>query len=283
MFWALFSFLIIFPASAAPAKMPTPQPVSARMVAAMWEEEQATYDPRAERELLDLANRTRVRAELTQFKLDEGLSQAARKHAIEMAMHQQLSHQFSGELALSQRLAESCKLYLVEAAENVASADSADRAHDGLMHSPPHRENLLHPSYNAIGIGVVRRGGTLYVVQDFGNSVSMLSEQGAESAISKSIEGHRSEAKLPPLELRMATAAHKQACAMSKEDSLKVSPLASEGRHIFRYTSIQPANLPDAVIQAINDGSVHAYTVGSCFARTKSYPNGIYWVVLIFY
>src|SRR5262249_2971786 len=140
----------------------------AHLVMAAWE--QPSFDAIAEKDLLDLANRARAQAGLAPFRTDPGLTHAARQHAAIMAEHQELSHQFSGEPELSQRLATNSLLYIIEAAENVASADSADRAHDGLMHSPHHRENLLHPSYNVVGIGVVRRGDQLYVVQDFADS-----------------------------------------------------------------------------------------------------------------
>ena len=258
------------------------QPETAHVIAAMWEDS-STYDAQAEGELLELANRERSRAGLTKFKPDSGLTKAARQHATVMAQRQELSHQFPGEPDLAQRLAANCKLYLVEAAENVAYAETADRAHDGLMHSPPHRENLLHPSYNTIGIGVVHRGDTLYVVQDFGNSLATLSGEEAEDAIAQSIDHQRASGRLSKLKRLDSASAHKQACAMAEGDSLKSPAQAAEGRHILRYTSIQPGTLSVQSSEAITDGSVHSYAVGTCFSRSKSYPNGIYWVVLIFY
>jgi cysteine-rich secretory family protein len=280
MFWVLIPSLAIFLLEAEVSSK-LPPPPDAHIIAAMWEDSYA-YDVQAERELLELANRERAHAQLTQFKMDEGLTRAAREHAAAMAKRGELSHQFPGEPDLAQRIAANCKLYLVEAAENVAYADSTERAHDGLMHSPPHRENLLHPSYNTIGIGVVRRGDTLYVVQDFGNSIATQSGEQVEAAIAQAVERQRTNAKLSALKRLDGVVAHKQACAMAGGDSLKANA-ASEGRHILRYTSIQPVNLPAQAAPAINDDSVHAYAVGSCFSRSKSYPNGIYWIVLIFY
>ena len=259
-----------------------PWPVNVHLLAAQREDSSA-FDAQAEGELLELANRERSRAGLAKFKPDAGLSKAARQHATVMAQHRQLSHRFPGEPDLAQRLAANCKLYLVEAAENVAYAETTDRAHDGLMHSPPHRENLLHPSYNTIGIGVARHRDTLYVVQDFGNSLATLSSDGAENAIAQSIDRQRASAGLSKLKRLDSAPAHKQACAMAEGDSLKSQAQATEGRHILRYTSIQPGTLPTQSAQAISDDSVHSYEVGTCFSRTKSYPNGIYWVVLIFY
>jgi uncharacterized protein YkwD len=284
MFWTLApaTALFLMMEAAVSPKIPVPPSPTAHVIAAIWEGS-SVYDVQAEHELFALANRERSRAELTQFKLDAGLTKAARQHAMVMASHQELSHQFAGEPDLAQRLAANCRLYLVEAAENVAYANTADRAHNGLMHSPPHRENLLHPSYNAIGIGVVRRGDARYVVQDFGYSVATLSGEQAEDAIAKSLDRQRIGAKLSPLKRQDSATPHKQACAMAEGDSLKSATSASEGGHILRYTSTQPGTLPAPAAQAITDESVHAYAVGICFSRSKSYPNGIYWVVLIFY
>ncbi len=39
------------------------------------------------------------------------------------------------------------------------------------MLSPPHRANLLNPAYNVVGLGVVRSGDRLYIVQDFGHAL----------------------------------------------------------------------------------------------------------------
>ena len=92
-----------------------------------------------------------------------------RAHATEMAAQQQLSHQFPGEPSLLTRLTKNSNLHLDAAAENVAYASTVDQAHDVLMHSPPHRENLLNPGYNVGGFSVVRSGSVLYVTEDFGH------------------------------------------------------------------------------------------------------------------
>ena len=32
---------------------------------------------------------------------------------------------------------------------------------------------------------------------------------------------------------------------------------------------------------AIEDRAVHAFSVGTCYARSNNYPNGVYWVTLV--
>jgi uncharacterized protein YkwD len=51
--------------------------------------------------------------------------------------------------------------------ENVAVAPNVSSAHRALEASPSHRENMLNPAFNQMGIGVEVRGGRAYLVQVF--------------------------------------------------------------------------------------------------------------------
>ena len=89
------------------------------------------------------------------------------------------------------------------------------------MHSPPHRENLLNPSYNVAGFGVVRAGNSLYVAQDFAHSLPAYSPHQAGGLVSGSIARMRREANLPQLQWMDSDAAESAACSMARADSLK--------------------------------------------------------------
>jgi uncharacterized protein YkwD len=52
-------------------------------------------------------------------------------------------------------------------AENVGMGQTVPQLHYAFMHSPPHKANILNPSYTQIGIGVVVVGHEVYVVEDF--------------------------------------------------------------------------------------------------------------------
>jgi uncharacterized protein YkwD len=274
---------VVLIGGAAPGKDPQPVPAKVLNVASAQPQpspnNSSPYDVEAERELLDLANQARAQAGVGPLQMNDGLTQAARAHASEMARQQQLSHQFSGEPALAQRLATNCSLHLDQAGENVAYASSVDQAHQGLMHSPPHRENLLNPSYNVAGFGVVRAGVSLYVAQDFGHSLPAYSPHQAGGLVSGSIARMRREANLPQLQWKDSDAAESAACSMAHADSLKT--VAARGSYILRYTTEQPETLPEAATRVIEDRSVRTFSVGTCYARTSSYPNGVYWVTLV--
>jgi uncharacterized protein YkwD len=52
--------------------------------------------------------------------------------------------------------------------ENVGYAGSVRRLHRGLMRSPSHRENILRPRFDHVGIGIVRTAsGRVYEAQVF--------------------------------------------------------------------------------------------------------------------
>ena len=56
------------------------------------------------------------------------------------------------------------------AGENLALAPTVQVAHRGLMNSPGHRANILHPQFGRVGIGILDGGiRGLMITQDFRN------------------------------------------------------------------------------------------------------------------
>src|SRR6266852_585289 len=141
MFWALITVISLHlaagGASSKPAADRTPGISSSQQQASP--SDSFTYDVEAERQLLEMANTERAHAGLAPLKMSDGLVRAARAHAAEMASQNQLSHQFSGEPSLPQRLAASSTLRLEREGEDVAMACNPDQDHQALMSSPPHR------------------------------------------------------------------------------------------------------------------------------------------------
>lgn len=279
---ALIAFLaILLTTGVVTLEVPVLHAAQQQAVDAADSQSSPAYDAEAERRLLELANRDRAKAGLPPLHKDEGLTQAAREHGATMAVQRKLSHQFSGEPNLVDRLAANTKTRLDQAGENVAFAGSVDQAQDNLMHSPPHRANLLNANYNVAGFSVVRSGSLLYVTQDFGHSLPNRSDDEVEVLVGRSIDHIRSQARLRGLERLDSREAADTACAMAKADSLKTP--APRSRTVVRYTTSQPQTIPSEASQAIGNASLHAVAVGSCYARSAAYPTGVYWVVLLFY
>ena len=238
------------------------------------------YDTEAERQLLEMANRERAKAGLPLLQVDDGLTRAARAHAAAMAGQQKLSHQLSGEPNLAHRLAANSKAHLDQSGENVAFAGSVNQAQDSLMHSPPHRANLLNAGYNVAGFSVVRSGSLLYVAQDFGHSLPNYSSEQADDLVAATVDHMRAQSRQPSLLRTDGREAAAAARAMANADSLHTA--APHGRAILRYTTSDPQVIPTNASRAIADRSIRAFSVGSCYARTASYPSGVYWVTLRF-
>ncbi len=261
-----------------PAKPATVKDVSLRPITSGAEP--ILLGSSAEHRLLDLANQARLQTGVPPLSVDEGLTEAARSHAAAMASRDELSHQFSGEPALPQRVSAKSKLHFDRAGENVAYANTIEQAQEGLMHSPQHRENLLDPNYNVAGFAVVQMGPKVYVVQDFGHSLDSVSDQQAEEAVTHALAQMRTGANQPGLVAADGGVARQMACAMARADSLKTSSL--QARYVLRYTAMQPDVLPSNASKIVRDPSINSFSAGSCYAKTTNYPNGAYWVVLIF-
>jgi uncharacterized protein YkwD len=239
-------------------------------------------EPQAEEQLLYLANQARQQAGAPPLTLDPGLTQAARTHAQAMVDARQLSHQFDGELSLPQRLAATTGLQLDEEGENVALDYDPEHGHEHLMLSPPHRANLLNPTYNVVGLGVVRNGNRLYIVQDFGHALPSYTVTELKDRIAVAVNQIRRRANQPELQRRDLLIADSVACSMAEADKVATAPARklAERFTVLTYTSLHPETLPSGAAHAIASRTVHTFSIGACYARSETYPNGVYWVLL---
>ena len=240
------------------------------------------FDSTSEQQLLQLANQARAQAGAPPLGLDGGLSQAARVHAQAMVDAQQLSHQFDGEPSLAQRLAAATALQLDQEAENVALDFDPEQAQRHLMLSPHHRANLLNPAYNVVGLGVVRSGDRLYVVQDFGHALPNYSAEQMKERIAATVAEARHQAKQPDLARRDLPTADGAACSMAQADKFGTSPIHQLAQRytLLTYTSLNPETLPAGAEGVLARRNLRSFSVGACYARTETYPTGVYWVLL---
>jgi uncharacterized protein YkwD len=240
------------------------------------------YEFQVEEDLLQLANQSRQRAGAPSLTLDTGLTAAARTHAQAMLEAHQLSHQFSGEPTLMLRLAATSTLQLDQAAENVALDYSAQGGHEHLMLSPPHRANLLNPAYNVVGLGVVRSGDRLYIVQDFAHALPKYSADEVKRNVAEAVNQMRRQATRPALSRRDLQNADEAACSMAQADKLGTASVRqlTQRYTVLTYTSLHPETLPAQASHAIRSPNLHDFSIGACYARTDSYPTGVYWIVL---
>jgi len=204
-----------------------------------------------ERVLFDLANQERKANGVAPLVWDDSLASAARRHAMIMAEHGAISHQFADEPDLSARLSAAGARFGV-VAENVAVGPSAGAIHAGWMKSPPHRANLLDPALTSLGIGVAERNGDLFAVEDFSRATASLSLAAQESRVG---------AELEKLGLRILE---------DNEDARRtcmLGPGHESGKgnlFLFQYSSSDLDKLPRTLEREIRTGRYRTAEVGAC-------------------
>jgi hypothetical protein len=133
-------------------------------------------------QLLALVNQARAAAGAGPLKWDENLSLAARKHCQRMAAEGPIAHRYGGELDLAERAGLAAAHFdLIE--ENIAIGKTPEEIHDEWMHSPGHRQNMLNPAVDRVGIAVVASRGVLYATADYAHGVQALSREQVEAHI----------------------------------------------------------------------------------------------------
>lgn len=107
-----------------------------------------------ERQLYDLTNAARVRHNRSILSWDSEVSVTARKHSEDMAKNDFFSHDNLEGLTPFDRIKED-GIHFKRAGENLAYGQSSSIfAHEGLMNSKGHRDNILLKDYSSLGIGV---------------------------------------------------------------------------------------------------------------------------------
>jgi uncharacterized protein YkwD len=147
----------------------TVQPESRGRVDLPFRVAQAKPRPDLETQMLAMVNAERRAAGLKPVQPDSDLTQVARAHSSDMFARGYFAHVSPEGRDLGNRLQKARVGYLA-AGENLALAPTLYSAHNGLMHSPGHRANILRPQFGRLGIGILDGGSHgLMVTQAFRN------------------------------------------------------------------------------------------------------------------
>ena len=122
--------------------------------AGFYTEASAALKDGFEYQLFDLTNAARVKNGLQVLKWDDQVRVTARKHSVDMAENNYFSHtNLEGESPFDRM--EEDRITFSVAGENLAFGQfSSIFAHEGLMNSLGHRENILKPDFELLGVGV---------------------------------------------------------------------------------------------------------------------------------
>lgn len=103
--------------------------------------------------LFELTNSTRIQRNLPLLKWNDEVAETARKHSEDMAANNYFSHTNQQGKSPFDRMEEDGIRFFV-AGENLAYGQySSIFAHEGLMNSMGHRENIVKADYGFLGIG----------------------------------------------------------------------------------------------------------------------------------
>ena len=114
-------------------------------------------------------NKARAERGLKALTLDEKLSEVARTFSCRLARDDFFGHVTPSGEGLSDRLRASGHDARA-AAENIAKNNAknpVDRAMQGWLKSPGHRDNMMSRDFTMTGVGVCMRGTTYYITQIF--------------------------------------------------------------------------------------------------------------------
>jgi uncharacterized protein YkwD len=123
-----------------------------------------------EQRILDLTNEARAKEKLPPLKVNATLLKVARAHSANMARQGKMEHVLDGKKP-SERIDKAGYDYR-SCGENIGAAEKGatlDALFKGWMDSKVHRENILSPKFDEIGIGIATDDkGETYYTQDFG-------------------------------------------------------------------------------------------------------------------
>lgn len=235
----------------------------------------------AEQILFDAANHERAARKLHPLKWDKALAKAASDHAQRMAQQNTLSHQLPGEEDFKARALRAGARFN-SLAENIAEGPDAPGIHTQWMNSPPHRENLLDPKLDSIGIAVADRNGELFAVEDFSLAVAdlTLEEQELQVAsilIDKNLHVMNDVRGSKITDARATIAEARNACAQNGK-------YIGTRRNSFvvRFTTADLSHLPDSLTQQLRRNEFHSAAVGACAPVNKSEFSNYRLAVLLF-
>lgn len=110
-----------------------------------------------EQQMLRLVNDARAKNNLKPLQVDFEVTKLARLKSQDMIDNDYFSH-YSPTYGSPFDMMKKYGVEYVYAGENLAANSTVQRAHDALMKSPGHRENILKPEFTHIGIGI-KEGG----------------------------------------------------------------------------------------------------------------------------
>ncbi len=225
-------------------------------------------------QLMALANQARAQAGVPPLRWDPALAEAARKHTMRMVSEGPIAHNYPGELQLSERAGlAGAHFDVIE--ENIAIGTDPAQLHDAWMHSKGHRENMLNPDVNRVGIAVISARGVLYATADFSRGVQNLSDIQIEAQVAGLIAPSG-------VKVRSDHTVARAACTADRGLPRSAQGAAAPG-FIVRWQDSDLSHLPKNLADQLATGKYREAAVGSCQPDSNAGNFTSYRVTVLLY
>lgn len=226
----------------------------------------------AAEQIFALTNQARAQAGVASLQWDPTLAAAAQQHCRMMVERGALSHRYDGEPDLTSRAAQAgAHFRLIE--ENVADAPSTSAIHMAWMQSLEHRQNLLSPEVDHVGIAVESVHGELYAVADYSAALENLSPMQVEARAAALLRASGVSILPDPTLARSA-------CTGDADPSR--FPFARPA-WMIRWQNSDLSNLPEPLLKQLALRKYRKAAIGSCPAQDNGGTFTSYRVAVLLY
>ena len=154
-----------------------------------------------------------------------------------------------------------------------------------LMQSPHHRDNILGPQFNAVGIGIVKNDELIYITEDFARVLPDYSDLEADAVAQQAIEEYAKSLAVPVPVRKPRPPLKQMACDMALDDQLasqKAGALPGVSSAVA-WNASDLGKLPSSLKRLLAQPLTSGYSLGVCFAPSVTHPWGLYWLVMVIY
>lgn len=254
--------------------------------AAAVSQEQVTVPSTAEmeRQLLVALNAERTSRGLQDLRELPELVTLARQHSANLARRNVVSHDSASGASYQQRLTAAGVGSVVNG-ENVGRSGTflTQLIHQSFMDSTAHRQNMLNPAFDAVGVGVaLGKQGTYFVTVDFIKRLTMKSSDEIRAMMLGALTRARARTGRAPVVLVnvLNTIAGDMARAKADGRALPQVPLTRLRTSTRFVAGVDLDQLAAALGEDRLDGFGVA-GIGSAFGRNREFPGGAYAICVL--
>ena len=237
-----------------------------------------------ERQLLAALNAERTARGRQALREVPELVALARQHSADLARRNVVSHDSETGESYQQRLI-GAGVASVENGENTGRSSTflTPLIHQTFMDSPAHRQNILNPAFDSVGVGVaLGSDGTYFVTVDFIKAVTLKSRAEIRAMVLGALTLARAKTGRAPVVLvdGLNTIAEDQARAKADGRELPRVPVMRV-RTSTRFVAGADLDQLAATLSEERFDGFGVAGIGSAFGRNREFPGGAYVICVL--